>query len=258
MTEPEHRVAVVIEDDPDIRFLLETTLSHAGFEVRTTAEGTDGVALVRAHHPLVTTLDIALPDIDGLEVARRIRKFSTTYLVMLTARDEEIDTLLGLDAGADDYVTKPFRPRELRARIEAMLRRPRQLDELSVSGTPRDVAGPPSDESTQPAHRVLTHERLVVDVDARTAELDGRSVDLTRTEFDLLVALLEGPGRVLRKDELVVRAWADNYDAGSLISDADRHAVEVHVANLRRKLGEGTERPRFIQTVRGVGYRLRR
>lgn len=339
----ESRSAVVVEDDPDIRFLLETTLTQAGFEVHASATGTDGVELVRAHNPLVTTLDIALPDIDGLEVARRVRRFSATYLVMLTGRAAEIDTLLGLDAGADDYITKPFRPRELRARIEAMLRRPRTLTGFTSGGavvadqaaptngtitgaphpvTPADAlaagtngnhptysgapaptaaspgaspspfspgspaepavathpgagmhggtavhpgTGPPSATGqpvptapTGPVNRVLSHRGLVVDVDARTAELDGQSVSLTRTEFDLLVALVESPTRVLRKDELVQRAWADSYDTGAVVSDADRHSVEVHVANLRRKLGDGPGRPRFIETVRGVGYRLRR
>ncbi|MFD1717428.1 response regulator transcription factor [Georgenia deserti] len=311
----ELRSAVVVEDDPDIRFLLETTLTQAGFEVHASATGTDGVELVRAHNPLVTTLDIALPDIDGLEVARRVRRFSTTYLVMLTGRAAEIDTLLGLDAGADDYITKPFRPRELRARIEAMLRRPRTLAGFTSGGavvagqaaptngtitgaphpvTPADVLaasasghhptysgapaptaaspgaspspfspGSPAEPAvataaTRPVNRVLSHRGLVVDVDARTAELDGQAVSLTRTEFDLLVALVESPTRVLRKDELVQRAWADSYDTGAVVSDADRHSVEVHVANLRRKLGDGPGHPRFIETVRGVGYRLRR
>src|SRR6476620_4331514 len=117
------RVAVVIEDDADIRNLLEAILAQAGFTCHTASDGVEGIAAVRDHKPILTTLDISLPGIDGFEVARRIRAFSMTYIVMLSARDEEIDTLMGLDAGADDYLTKPFRPRELRARIEAMLRR---------------------------------------------------------------------------------------------------------------------------------------
>src|SRR3954447_18246279 len=117
------RVAVVIEDDADIRNLLEAILAQAGFTCHVADNGASGIDAVREHQPILTTLDISLPGIDGFEVARRIRAFSTTYIVMLSARDEEIDTLMGLDAGADDYLTKPFRPRELRARIEAMLRR---------------------------------------------------------------------------------------------------------------------------------------
>ena len=137
MEDCEPRAAVVVEDDGDIRDLLVSVLTQAGFAVHAAGTGTAGVELVRAHCPLVTTLDVSLPDIDGFEVARRVRTFSGTYIVMLTARDEEIDTLMGLDAGADDYVTKPFRPRELRARIQAMLRRPRQLAGVATGRTRR-------------------------------------------------------------------------------------------------------------------------
>ena len=137
------RVAVVIEDDADIRNLLEAILAQAGFSCYTAADGVEGIAAVRAHKPILTTLDISLPGIDGFEVARRIRAFSMTYIVMLSARDEEIDTLMGLDAGADDYLTKPFRPRELRARIEAMLRRYHQAQDVvaapAIEGTPPRV-----------------------------------------------------------------------------------------------------------------------
>ncbi|MCK6210893.1 response regulator transcription factor [Georgenia sp. EYE_87] len=278
MTDTDVRTAVVIEDDADIRFLLEATLGQAGFAVHAAGNGTAGVELVRAHQPLVTTLDISLPDIDGFEVARRIRTFSSTYLVMLTGRAEEIDTLLGLDAGADDYVTKPFRPRELRARIEAMLRRPRTLAAPSttspaVAASP-DAAGPqagttagsPSSagreakrDGTSPVrtpNRVLEHGGLRLDVDARIVELDGAPVHLTRSEFDLLAALLAAPNRVVSKNELVRRLWGEDYSTGAEVAGADRRTVEVHVANLRRKLGEDASSPRFIETVRGVGYRL--
>src|SRR3954451_15724921 len=129
------RVAVVIEDDADIRNLLEAILAQAGFTCHVAVDGASGIDAVREHQPILTTLDISLPGIDGFEVARRIRAFSSTYIVILSARDEEIDTLMGLDAGADDYLTKPFRPRELRARIEAMLRR-YHLPGLTDTGTP--------------------------------------------------------------------------------------------------------------------------
>jgi two-component system, OmpR family, response regulator len=286
--ESEPRAAVVVEDDGDIRELLVSVLSQAGFDVHAASTGTAGVELVREHCPVVTTLDVSLPDIDGFEVARRVRSFSGTYIVMLTARDEEIDTLMGLDAGADDYVTKPFRPRELRARIQAMLRRPRQLAGVgsalaaasAVSGgtvapAPRpDPAGAP-DSAASPAPAtgtpstaphpagtaddlggVMTHNGLRLDVDARLVDVDSTPVHLTRTEFDLLAALLAAPRRVLPKVELVRDLWPEDYAGGAFVRDADKRAVEVHVANLRRKLGDDAARPRFIETVRGSGYRL--
>ena len=133
---PPPRVAVVIEDDADIRNLLEAILGQAGFTCYTAGTGPEGIEAIRRHEPILTTLDISLPGIDGFEVARQIRGFSSTYIVMLSARDEEIDTLMGLDAGADDYLTKPFRPRELRARIEAMLRRYHLSQPMVTAGAP--------------------------------------------------------------------------------------------------------------------------
>ncbi|UNX55356.1 response regulator transcription factor [Georgenia sp. TF02-10] len=262
----EQRVAVVVEDDDDISYLIGATLAQAGFTVHTAATGTAGVEAVRTHDPLVTTLDISLPDIDGIEVARRVRTFSATYLVMLTARAEEVDTLLGLEVGADDYVTKPFRPRELRARIEAMLRRPRQLVRGGgAAGAPLVGTGPATGAtvSATVAHGgsgpppVLRHGPLTVDTAARLVDLDGAPVHLTRSEFDLLAALVAEPSRVLRKGELVRHVWGEEYATGLEVTAADLRSLEVHVANLRRKLGEDASQPRFIETVRGVGYRLR-
>jgi len=237
---------VVIEDDADIRFLLEATLVQAGFTVATASTGEAGVEAVREHQPVVATLDISLPDFDGFEVARRIRAFSDAYIVMLTGRADEIDTLLGLEAGADDYVTKPFRPREVRARIEAMLRRPRAAALTSVAPA---VTG--ADEAP-----VLSHGELRLDRDARVVELAGTPLVLTRSEFDILAALLVNPRRVLTKSQLARAVWSDSYDTGTEASEADHRSVEVHVANLRRKLGEDATNPRHVQTVRGVGYRL--
>ncbi|MFD1507170.1 response regulator transcription factor [Georgenia yuyongxinii] len=290
MEESEVRAAVVVEDDGDIRDLLISVLTQAGFDVHAASTGTAGVELVREHCPIVTTLDVSLPDIDGFEVARRVRGFSGTYIVMLTAHDEEIDTLMGLDAGADDYITKPFRPRELRARIQAMLRRPRQLAGVAsslaaasaasasagaVGAAPRrdPVGAPDSAASPAPAGAgaasafdaaaaaddwdgVLTHNGLRLDIDARLVDVDGTPVHLTRTEFDLLAALLAAPRRVLPKVELVRDVWPEEYGSGAFVRDADKRAVEVHVANLRRKLGDDAAHPRFIETVRGTGYRL--
>ncbi|RPF26406.1 response regulator transcription factor [Georgenia muralis] len=270
------RTAVVVEDDADVRLLLAATLSQAGFTVHTAGSGADGVAAVREYAPAVVTLDLSLPDIDGFEVCRRIRAFSDAYVVMLTGRSEEIDTLLGLESGADDYLTKPFRPRELRARVEAMLRRPRRLGDgdlgapsagAPVPPAPADQAAPASGslaDGASPAAGAaligrpgqLVHRGLRVDTAARMVDIDGTPVHLTRSEFDLLAALVAEPNRVLRKAELVRRLWGQDYDTGTPVLDSDLRTVEVHMANLRRKLGDDAASPRFVVTVRGVGYRL--
>ncbi|WP_127131089.1 response regulator transcription factor [Georgenia sp. SYP-B2076] len=252
----ETRTAVVVEDDEDIRALIHAVLTQAGFTVHAAATGAEGVELVREHQPVVTTLDISLPDIDGFEVARRLRSISDTYVVMLTARAEEIDTLLGLEAGADDYLTKPFRPRELRARIEAMLRRPRHLTPAAAAPAPAPAPAPTAGEGrTQPGD-ILGHNGLRMDLAARLVQLDGTPVHLTRSEFDLLAALLTAAHRVLAKAELVREMWGEEYATDAMVTDADKRTLEVHMANLRRKLGEDTAHPRFVETVRGVGYRL--
>jgi DNA-binding response OmpR family regulator len=249
----ERRVAVIIEDDADIANLLAAVLAEAGFESHQTADGVEGIDAIREHDPILTTLDISLPGIDGFEVARRIREFSSTYIIMLSARTDEIDTLMGLDAGADDYVTKPFRPRELRARVEAMLRRMRR-----TPGSPLGTeAEPAADGEEQPATEGgwLSHNGLRMHPQMRLSELDGEAVELTRSEFDLMLAILERRRRVITKNELVLELRGDG-STGGYISDNDRRAVEVHLANLRRKLGDPVGKPRFVQTVRGVGYRL--
>ncbi len=291
----ERRVAVIIEDDTDIRHLLETVLEQAGFDVVSTANGLDGIAAVREHSPLVTTLDVSMPGIDGFEVAKRIRVFSSTYVVMLTARDEEIDMLQGLDSGADDYVTKPFRPRELRARIEAMLRRPRAHGTVapeqaaatsaavsaglesrdpgtasgaeSSTGAGARVLGDPNltielgdtsvADSGGPADAEwLRHNELQLNSSSRIVSLDNSEVDLTRSEFELLAALLESGRRVRTKADLAVLLRGEPYLTSGFVSETDKRAVEVHLTNLRRKLGDSAQSPRFIETVRGVGYRL--
>lgn len=232
------RTAVVVEDDADVRALLEEVLTQAGFRTATAGDGRTGVELVTRTQPLVTTLDVSLPDIDGFEVCRRIRAVSDTIVIMLTAHTDEVDTLMGLDAGADDYQTKPFRPRELRARIEAILRRQR-----------RPHTGPAGSSS-------LTSDGLTIDRQGRTVHVDDAEVHLTRSEFDLLAALAAAPGRVLTKDALVRVLQSDAYDAGAAVLGADHRRVEVHLANLRRKIGDDAAAPRWIRTIRGVGYRF--
>ncbi|GAA2239474.1 response regulator transcription factor [Herbiconiux moechotypicola] len=301
-TQGERRVAVIIEDDADIRHLLETVLSQAGFEVIATGNGLDGVQAVRAYDPMVTTLDVSMPGIDGFEAAKRIRQFSNTYLVMLTARDEEIDTLQGLEAGADDYLTKPFRPRELRARVEAMMRRPRQVNAPDGSGPVAPVASPqapvtpvvsappqyaqpaaytqpvqplPVAAAAAPAPEVaavaaepaapksysredgwIAHNGLYVNSEMRLAEKEGKGIELTRSEFDLLNALMESQRRVRSKADLALLLRGESYVTAHFVSEADKRAIEVHMANLRRKLADSITTPRWIETVRGVGYRL--
>ncbi|WP_371263825.1 response regulator transcription factor [Plantibacter sp. MMLR14_011] len=307
----ERRTAVVIEDDADIRQLLETVLEQAGFETVSAANGLDGVEAVRTHNPLVTTLDVSMPGIDGFEAAKRIRAISSTYIVMLTARGDEIDTLQGLDSGADDYMTKPFRPRELRARIEAMLRRPRANGDApavaavapaqpaptavapaaAAPGAPAQVATPPLQQQMsspdptivhetvarhvapvgqsvvpiimQPAAAApddgegwLVHRGLKLSSATRIVEVDGTEVDLTRSEFDLLQALMESRRRVRSKADLALMLRGESYITAYYVSEADKRAIEVHLANLRRKLADSTVAPRFIETVRGVGYRM--
>ncbi|MFK4835893.1 response regulator transcription factor [Microbacterium sp. ZW T2_14] len=243
----EARVAVVIEDEEDIRSLLSTVLAQAGFEVHGAANGADGVELVRAHRPIVTTLDVNMPGIDGFETAKRIRAISSTYIVMLSARSEEIDALQGLEAGADDYVAKPFRPRELRARIDAMLRRPRHV---AVPDGEAPVASGPADEVW------LEHHGLRLNAAAHLITVDGNDVELTRSEFDILADLLVAGRRVRAKSDLALMLRGDQYAVSDFVSDSDARAIEVHMANLRRKLGESPAQPRWIETVRGVGYRL--
>ncbi len=244
------RVAVVIEDEADIRSLLADVLQQAGFDVHTASNGADGLELVREVRPVVTTLDVNMPGMDGFETAKRIRAASSTYIVMLTARTEEIDALQGLEAGADDYVAKPFRPRELRARIDAMLRRPRihiAADDDAIDAG----AGPgPDHDGWLEHHGVRLHPQM------RVALLDGVDLELTRSEFDILCELLGSGRRVLSKGDLALMLRGERYTGNEYLSDSDSRAIEVHMANLRRKLGESPANPRWIETVRGVGYRL--
>lgn len=225
MEEGERR-ALVVEDDSDIRGLIVHSLAMQGFNVDSAPTGRQGIALAREHHPDIITLDLGLPDLDGIEVCRRIRDFSDAYIVMITARQDEIDRLIGLETGADDYLIKPFSPQELQARVNAMFRRPR-------GRSPRSLASAPTDSEH------FVHGSVNVDVE----------LSLTRTEFDILALLLSSPKRVWTRDILLRAVWGDDWAS-------DYHLVEVHVANLRRKLGDNGKNSRFIRTVRGVGYRM--
>jgi DNA-binding response OmpR family regulator len=238
-TSGEARTALVVEDDADIRSLIEFTLSTQGFEVLAVDSGLAGVDAVREHDPDLVTLDLGLPGIDGIEACRRIREISDAYVVMITARDDEVERLIGLETGADDFLSKPFSPRELNARVNAMFRRPRRGPAAGGNGQPQPEA----------AHEILRHGALTVDVDGRRAFHDDAELSLTRTEFDLLTELMRTPARVWTREALLRSVWDTDWAT-------DTHLVEVHIGNLRRKLGEKAGTPRLIRTVRGVGYRM--
>lgn len=273
------KTAVIVEDDPDIRHLLAEVLESAGFSTVAVGNGIDGVDAVATHQPLITTLDVNMPGIDGFEAARRIRQRSDTYIIMLTGLEEEADVVLGLGAGADEYVVKPFRPRELRARIEALLRRPRAgesgaaapslLDGVSrptpAADAVVDASPAPADTSGSPGHAAvgaavegdwLVHRDLRLDPDSRIVRLGGDDLELTRTEFDLLATLMESKRRVRSKADLTLVLRGESYVTSYYVGDADKRAIEAHMTNLRRKLGDSPMNPFYIETVRGVGYRL--
>jgi DNA-binding response OmpR family regulator len=245
----------VIEDDADIAALLETALTSQGFEVAIANDGQHGVDLVAALDPDLVTLDVGLPGIDGLEVCRRIRPLTDAYVVMVTAQAEEIDRLIGLETGADDYLAKPISVRELKARVNAMFRRPRHFFEVpvavgtSVAAGSEAPAGRAVTAVAEDEHEVLRHGDLTIDVDAHRVWRDGEEIELTPTEFELLTRLMRAPSRVWSRSLLMEEVWGQTW--------GETHHVEVHMGNLRRKLGDRRGQVRFVETVRGVGYRMR-
>jgi DNA-binding response OmpR family regulator len=222
--------ALVVDDEPSLVRAVAEYLRHEGYTVDTAGDGDTALAAARTAPPDVVVLDLMLPGIDGVEVCRQLRTFSDAYVIMLTARTDEVDTLIGLSVGADDYLTKPFSPRELVARVKAMLRRPR-------TAGPADAA---------PARRIGA---LTIDPQAREVHLTGQLVELTRTEFDILDALSARPRTVFTRARLVESVWGNGWIG-------DDHLVDVHIGHLRRKLGDDPTDPRYILTVRGVGYRM--
>ncbi|MBI2242770.1 MAG: response regulator transcription factor [Nocardioides sp.] len=349
-------VAVIIEDDPDVRDLIDIVLTQSGFRTVVTENGPDGVEAVRQHNPLLTTLDVNMPGMDGFAAAKRLREFSNTYLIMITALADEIDVVQGFEAGADDYLVKPFRPRELRARADSMLRRPRTRydtpagwadddgqaeehhphQESWAAAAARDLAAnhplqpihpepippaqqpapplapqpqqpapqpyqpappvepvyqqpqhyppaayqqppaqppqqqpvPPQQAPAYPQHVAdaagaphadggwIRLNGLALNNETRVVTVNGAAVDLTRTEFDLLASLLSTGRRVRSKADLVLTMRGQQYVTSYFVNEADKRSVEVHIANLRRKIGDDAATPRYIETVRGVGYRL--
>ena len=218
---------LVIDDEPSITRLVEAYLRPEGFEVLVAADGPAGLKAARAFKPDLLVLDVMLPGMDGIELLSQLRRESQVYVILLTARTEETDKVIGLSVGADDYVTKPFSPRELTARVKAAIRR-MQLP-----------AGLHSDA------RVLSFGRLRIDGPARRVTVADRPVDLTAIEFDLLYALAQNRGRVLTRQQLLETVWGGEYFG-------DMRVVDVHLGHLRRKLGDAG----LISTVRGAGYRF--
>jgi DNA-binding response OmpR family regulator len=218
---------LVVDDEPKIVRLVRDYLEHAGFGVIVARDGREALMRARAERPDLVILDLGLPGLDGLDVTRSLRHDSSVPLIMLTARDGETDRVLGLELGADDYLTKPFSPRELVARVRAVLRRNR--------------AGPPD--------AILRVGELELDVPRLKASLASRAVTLTATEFQLLVTMARQPGRVFTRAQLL-----DAIHGEAL--EAYERAIDAHVKNIRRKLEPDPRRPRYLQTVYGVGYRM--
>ncbi|MGJ9373945.1 response regulator [Nesterenkonia sp. CF4.4] len=227
---------LVVDDEVDLALLIEGYLRKAGLDVAVRHDGPEAVAAVRSFDPDVVVLDLGLPGIDGIEVCRQVRTISECHVLMLTARDDEIDKIIGLSVGADDYVTKPFSPRELIARVQAMLRRARTHN--TEAPTAPDAPG-----------QKLVIEDLVVDEAARRVQLGGEPVALTRIEFDLLVSLATHPHQVLSRAQLVELVWDTAWTG-------EDHLVDVHIGRIRKKLSDDASDPRFIHTIRGVGYRM--
>lgn len=223
------KTVLVVDDEPSVRKVAVAYLEREGFTVRTASDGLDGLRQAEAGDLALIVLDVMLPKMNGLDVCKRVRATSNVPILLLTARGEEFDRVLGLELGADDYVVKPFSPRELVARVKAILRR--------TSGESAPLA--------------VTYEDLRIDPVTRTVSVAGQPLDLSALEFDLLYALSRAPGRVFTRNELIQKVWGEDFPG------VDR-VVDVHMVSLRKHLGESGQAPRFLHAVRGVGYRFGR
>ncbi len=220
-------LVLVIDDEPNVREIVQAYLEREGFEVQTASTGNQGLQLISDLEPQLIVLDVMLPGIDGIEILKRIRPLNRTPVLLLTARGEEFDRVLGLELGADDYLTKPFSPRELVARVKAILRR----------------------TGFESSSEIVRHGDLQFDPSTRQVHIAGMEILLSALEFDLLRVLLAQPMRVFSRNELIDAVWGGDFPG------VDR-VVDVHISSLRRKLGDDAERPRYLSTVRGVGYRM--
>jgi DNA-binding response OmpR family regulator len=225
---------LIVEDDPTLRDTLRYNFEHEGYEVSAAADGRQALELAQREHPDLVILDVMLPGLHGLDVCRALRRDSNVPILMLTAKDEEIDKVVGLELGADDYMTKPFSLRELLARVKAMLRR---VDMLGSAGR-------------RSGARLLQADELHVNLDQHRAYRAGQELQLKPKEFDLLVFLMQRPGRVFSRDQMLSKVWG--YDFAG-----DSRTVDVHVRWLREKIEADPSHPVLLETVRGVGYRFR-
>lgn len=221
---------LLIDDEESIINLVTAYLRPEGYQVYTAMDGPAGLRAARSYKPDLIVLDVMLPGMDGIELLTQLRRESEVYVIMLTAKSEETDKIVGLSVGADDYLTKPFSPRELVARIKAALRRYGRRGEA-------------------PDSQVLTFKHLRLDADARQVWKDDRPVELTAIEFDLLLALAEHRGRVLSREQLLERVWGHDFYG-------EERVVDVHLGHIRKKIETDPARPDLIVTVRGVGYRF--
>jgi len=217
---------LVIDDEEKILNLVTSYLEKEGYEILTAQDGLSGLKVARAFKPDIIVLDIMLPGMDGIELLSQLRRESNVYVIMLTAKTEETDKIVGLSVGADDYVTKPFSPRELTARIKAALRR------LNLDGQPLE-------------RNILSYKQITIDLGSRKIRVNDQEIELTAMEFDLLAALAQHPGLVFSREQLLEKVWGHDY-FGEL------RVVDVHIGHIRQKLGDD----RFIDTVRSVGYRF--
>lgn len=220
---------LVVDDEPSIVELIRVNLEDGGYDVGVAADGDEALERFSQEVWDLVILDLMLPGVDGIEVCRRIRKESQVPIIMLTAKADEIDRVLGLEMGADDYVTKPFSPRELLARVRAILRR---VPDTVVTG------------------ELIQYGRLRLNLEKRTVEIDGDRVQLTPREFDLLHLLARYPGRIFQRDYLLEQLWEYEYTGGT-------RTVDVHIRRLRQKLEHHPQYAEAIETVHGIGYRLR-
>ncbi|MBN9389003.1 MAG: response regulator transcription factor [Chloroflexi bacterium] len=228
---------LIVDDEANLLELIQSYLEKENYQVLTANNGVTALDLARLSSPDLVILDLMLPGLDGLEVCRQLRQFSDAYVVMLTAKAEEVDKIVGLSLGADDYITKPFSPRELVARIKARFRRPRSGDASQGTASAAESLPPPRQFG-----------KLQVDEARHEVEKSGIQIALTAHEFDLLATLTRYPGRVFTRNQLLEQVWGDEY--------YDDHVVDVHVANLRKKIETDSTHPEYVETIRGVGYRF--